>query len=60
MDIRVGVENIFWGQSISIDKTNTFQLSYFSSIKIVGAIGLGGLWELKWAWQTIFGSIDRY
>jgi len=29
-------------------------------MKIVGATGLGGLWALEWAWQTFFGSIDRY
>jgi len=25
-------------------------------MKIVGAIGLGGLWALEWAWQTFFGK----
>jgi len=49
---------LFLDQSIGIDKTNTFQLK--SSIKIVGATGLAGLWALKWAWQTFFKSIDRY
>jgi len=29
-------------------------------MEIVGATGLGGLWALEWAWQTFFGSIDRY
>jgi len=29
-------------------------------MKIVGAKGSGGLWALEWAWQTFFGSIDRY
>jgi len=23
-------------------------------MKIVGATGLGGLWALEWAWQTLF------
>jgi len=23
-------------------------------MKIVGVTGLGGLWALKWAWQTFF------
>jgi len=44
MAVRVGVPNFFLGQSIGIDETNTFQLKYFSSMKIVGATGLGGLW----------------
>jgi len=26
-------------------------------MKIVGVTGLGGLWALKWAWQTFFQSI---
>jgi len=29
-------------------------------MKIVGVTGLGGLWSVKWAWQTFFRSIDRY
>jgi len=29
-------------------------------MKIVGVTGLGGLCALKRAWQTFFGSIDRY
>jgi len=35
-----------------IDETNTYQLQCFSSMKIVGAVGvtdLGGLWALKWS-----------
>jgi len=40
----VGVANLFLGQSIGIDETNTFQLKYCSSLKIVGATRLGGLW----------------
>jgi len=40
----VGVANFFLGQSIGIDETNTFQLKIFSSMKIVDATGLGGLW----------------
>jgi len=39
------------GQSIGIDKTNAFQLKFFSSIQIVGATCLGGLWALEWAWH---------
>jgi len=35
--------NLFLGKSIGIDETNTFQIQFFSSIKIVGATGLGGL-----------------
>jgi len=56
MGFRVGVANFFWGQSIGIDGTNTFQLPFFSSMKMVGATDLGGLWAL----QTFLGSIDRY
>jgi len=56
MRIRVGVANFFWGQSIGIDETNTTQLTFFSSMEIVGATGLGGLLTLEWAWQT-FRSI---
>jgi len=44
---------------VGINKTNTFRLKFFSSMKIVGATGFGGLWALGWAWQT-FRSIDRY
>jgi len=29
-------------------------------MNILGATGLGGLWALEYAWQTFFGSIDRY
>jgi len=35
-------------QSIGIDETNTYQLKFVSSIKIVVANGLGGLWALEW------------
>jgi len=41
------------GQSIGIDETNTFQLTLFSSTKIVGATGLGSLWALEWAWHIL-------
>jgi len=54
MGVRMGVANFFWGQSIGIVETNTFQLTYLSSMKIVGAAGLGVLWALEWAWQTFF------
>jgi len=37
------------GQSIGIDETNKFQLKFLSSMKTVGATGLGGLWALEWA-----------
>jgi len=50
VDGRVGVEN-FWGQSIGIDETNIFQVQFFSTMKVVGATGLGGLWALEWAWH---------
>jgi len=43
MGVRVGMANFFWGQSIGIDETNTFQLTFFFSMKIVGASGLGAL-----------------
>jgi len=54
MGVRVGAANFFWGQSIGIDETNTFLLTFISSMKIVGATGLRGLWALEWAWQTFF------
>jgi len=60
MGVRVGEANFFWGQSIGIDETNTFQLKFFFSKEIVGATGLGALWAIEWAWQTFFASIDRY
>jgi len=44
MGVGVGVD-----QSIGIDKTNTFQLTFLSSMKIVGVTVLGGLWALEWA-----------
>jgi len=46
MGVRVGVANFFSGQS---REASTFQLKFFSSIKIVGATDLGGLWALEWA-----------
>jgi len=58
--VRVGVANFFWGHSIGIDETNTFQLKIFSSMKIVGATGLGDFWALERAWQIFFESIVRY
>jgi len=54
MGVTVGVANFFWGQSIGIDGTKTFQLTFSSSMKIVCATDLGGLWALEWAWQTFF------
>jgi len=33
---------LFLGQSIGIDETNTFQLNLYSTMKFVGAIGIGG------------------
>jgi len=36
-----GRGKLFLGQSIGIDETNTFQLTFFSIMKIVGATGLG-------------------
>jgi len=35
------------GQSIGIDETNTFQLKFFTIMKIVGVTGFRGLWALK-------------
>jgi len=29
MGVRVGVTNFFWGQSIGVDETYTFQLTFF-------------------------------
>jgi len=54
MGVKVGVGIFSWGQSIGIDETNTFQLTFFSSMKIVGGTGLGGLWALEWAWQPSY------
>jgi len=45
------VANIFLGQWTDFDETNTYQLKYFSSMEIMGATGLGGLWALEWAWH---------
>jgi len=39
--VKVGVGNFFLGQSIGIDKNNTFQLKFS-----VGVTVLGGLWAL--------------
>jgi len=50
--VGVRVDATFFGQSIGIDDTNTFQLKYLSSMKIVGATGLGGLWACIFAKQT--------
>jgi len=47
MGVRVGVVNFFLSQSIGIDETNTFQLKFFFSMKIVRATGLGGLWACQ-------------
>jgi len=49
--VKVGVANFFLGQSIGIDKNNTFQLKFYFSIKTVEATVLGGLWALEWAWH---------
>jgi len=42
--VKVGVANLFLGQSIGIDEDNTFQMiqSFYFSIKTVGATLLGG------------------
>jgi len=47
-------QTFFWSQTIGIDETNTFQLAFFSNMKVVRATGFGGLWALEWAWQTFF------
>jgi len=47
----VGVAKLFFSQSIGIDETNTCQLTFFSSMKIGDATGLGGLGALEWAWH---------
>jgi len=49
--MSVRVANIFLGQWTDFDETNTYQLKYFSSMEIMGATGLGGLWALEWAWH---------
>jgi len=44
---------------VGINKTNTFRLKFFSSMKIVavrfgrlvGVRVLGGLWALEWGWH---------
>jgi len=43
---------IFLGQSIGIDETNKYQLTFFSSMEIVG-----GLWALEWAWDILVTSL---
>jgi len=40
MGVRVDLSNFFFYQSIGIDETNICQLTFFSSMKIVGATGL--------------------
>jgi len=50
--VKVGLVNLFSGQSIGIDENNTFQLNFYSSNKTVGVTVLGGLWALEWAWHT--------
>jgi len=44
MVVRVGVANFFGANQY---ETNKFQLTFFFSMKIVGATGLGGLWALE-------------
>jgi len=44
------VANFFLDQSIGIDETITLLLHFLSSMKIVGATGLVGLWALEWTW----------
>jgi len=51
MGVRVGVAKVFLEQSIGIEDAYTFQLNILSSMKIVGATGLDGLWALEWAWH---------
>jgi len=34
-------------------------MGHLPTISIKGYVGKG-LWVLEWAWQTFFGSIDRY
>jgi len=46
--VRVSVANFHLRQLIRIDETNTFQLKYIPSTKVVGATGLGGWWPLEW------------
>jgi len=43
LDQSIGIDETL-DQSIGIDETNTFQLTFFSSMDIVGATVLGGLW----------------
>jgi len=54
MGVIVGGAKVFLGQPICIVETNTFQLTFFSSVKVVGATGFRSLWALEWAWQTSF------
>jgi len=42
MGVRVGVANFFLGHSIDIDETNTFHLTFVSSMKILCATGKSG------------------
>jgi len=56
MRVRVGVATVL-GLPTGIDEI--FQLKFFSSMKIVGTTGLGGLWALEWV-KLFFRSIDRY
>jgi len=54
------VENFFLDQSIGIDESYTFQLTFLSSIKIVGSTDLGGLWALEWAWHIRVTNLRCY
>jgi len=41
------VANFFLGHSIGFDETNTFQVKFFSSVQILGAKVVGGLWAVE-------------
>jgi len=61
MGVRVGVENLFFDQSIGIDETNTFQLKFFIKHENCGRHRFGRFVGVKGGVANFFfGSIDRY
>jgi len=59
--IYLRVSYFFLGQSIRIDETNALQLKFVSSMKIVGATGLGRYVGFRvGVSNSFFLSIDRY
>jgi len=67
--VKVGVASLRNKGALLIRLRNLnlrFQFSIFDSFPDIHVHTydflkfVGGLWTLKWAWQTFFGSIDSY